>query len=254
MSKRNIYNMNKFCIFLLMLLLTASVSFSQEGKNKIMKISSEIIEEIELPKGYHEGIFLENNKMFINNGEGIDTWIIDIITGEQTGAIKPISTFTEGIYKKGDKYIVSDWDSKKVYEVEIKDGKMEEIKSVSFKPYRPTGLIGIGELTYVITWERGMGTKYFLNVLDENFELIEKVKLNDISEPSQICWDGEHFLISSWYSKRVYLVAPGTYRTIAYFKAPAKDTTGVFFDGEYYWVTGTYSNLYKMRIEKDMNE
>ncbi|MBF0253313.1 MAG: hypothetical protein HQL29_05795 [Candidatus Omnitrophica bacterium] len=226
----------------------------EEEKNTIMKISSEVVEKIELPKGYHEGIYLENDKMLVNNGEGIDTWVIDVETGKLLDKIKPIDTFSEGIFKKNNSYYITDWDSKKLYEIKIVDNKMEEIRSVSFKPERPTGLVIVGDLTYVMTWERGMGTKYFINIVDENFKIIEKIRINDISEPSQICWDGEHFLISSWYGRKVYLVDPKNYRTLAYFKSPAKDTTGVFFDGAFYWVTGTYSDLYKMRIEKDLND
>jgi len=51
--------------------------FSQgEGEYNPVEIESKVIGEIKLPKGYHEGLFLQDGKVWVNNGEKGNTWVI----------------------------------------------------------------------------------------------------------------------------------------------------------------------------------
>jgi len=185
----------------------------------------------------------------VNNGDKGNTWIVSKETGEVTGEIIPAGTFSEGIDRDaGGRYWITDWDKKKLYMVEIEDMVMVPRLEVSLKPSRPTGVVWNGEHLYVITWTRGMGTAYHLLTVDTEGNILAKVKINGVHEPSQLAWDGEHLWISSWYTKRVYKVDTGTMRIMGHFKSPVSDTTGIVWDGPYMWLTGTKSDLYQLEI------
>lgn len=225
-----------------------SRSFSQESDNQ-PKLEIEIIKEIEIPQGYHEGIFISGNDIWVNNGEGGNTWIIDVSTGELKGEIKPIDTFTEGLTIDAfGNYWISDWNAKKLYRAKLESGAFLAENEFSFEPDHPTGVVYAEDNIYLITWTRGMGTVYYITELGTNGLIKRKSRIAGIFEPSQIAWDGRNLWITSWYSARVYKVDRESFEVLCYFVSPVSDTTGIAFQGEYCWLTGTKSNLFEIRI------
>jgi len=215
-------------------------------------LHSKVQRIIDLPKrGYHEGITVGQYEIILNNGDGKDTYVIDIASGAVTSKIKPVATFSEGI--TGDSsgnYWVTDWDTKKLYKVRIEKGKMIPEKEISLKPSHPTGVAWNGSYLYVITWTRGMGTKYHLIKLDRDFNILKTFSLKGIPEPSQIAWDGKNFWVSSWFDRKVYRLEPVNFEITGFFKSPVKKTTGVAWDGKYFWVTGTDADLYQLEVQE----
>jgi glutamine cyclotransferase len=208
-----------------------------------------VIEKMPLPKGYHEGLFLDGDNIWVANGKNINTWIISP-DGSLKGEIIPPGTFTEGITSSvtDGKFWVTDWDTKKLYKVRIEDGKMEVETEISLAPSLPTGVVRAGDELYVMMWTRGMGTKYHLLKLDKEGNVLVKMRIRGISEPSQITWDGKYLWITSWFNRRVYKVDPESFRVLGHFASPAKDTTGIAWDGEHFWITGTSDDLYKVKV------
>ena len=209
------------------------------------------VRQVKLPKGYHEGIFIDkdNARAWINNGEKGKTWVVSLADGAAISEIDPISTFTEGVTSAaGGKYWVTDWDEKKLYRAVIENGRMKGELEVSFAPSYVAGVVFTGQNVYLLTWSRGIGTVYHLVKLDADGNIIEKIKINDIPEPSQLAWDGKYLWMSSWYNKRIYKVDPSTYEILGYFYSPAEDATGIFWDGKFFWVTGTYDDLYQVEL------
>lgn len=212
-------------------------------------ISVEMIEKIKLPKGYHEGLFIKDGDIWVNNGMRINTWIISP-SGELKGEIQPPATFTEGITDSSvpERYWVTDWDTRKLYRVKIEASAMVPDMEISLEPSLPTGVTRAGDKIYVMTWTRGWGTKYHLLRFDENGKMLAKVRMKNISEPSQITWDGSCLWITSWYSQKVYKVDPASFRVLGHFNSPAKDATGIAWDKGYFWITGTYDDLYRIKV------
>ncbi|KJJ85777.1 transglutaminase domain-containing protein [Candidatus Omnitrophus magneticus] len=215
------------------------------------KIDTDIVRCIKLPDGYHEGLFKEGNKIFINNGENGDTWVLDIDSEKILTFIKSCGTFTEGLTKdsKG-RYWVSDWDDLKLYRVSIENNKMKPEFEVSFAPLHPAGVAATDGKIYMLTWKRGIGTEYHLFSLDEEGKILSKIKILGIYEPSQLAWDGKNLWISSWYSRRIYKVDINNLEILGYIVSPVSDTTGIVCDGEFLWVTGTKSDLYQLKIKR----
>ncbi|MBD3379885.1 MAG: hypothetical protein GF408_05425 [Candidatus Omnitrophica bacterium] len=215
-------------------------------------IPVKVVKEVPLPKGWHEGLYFDGENMWVNNGEGINTWIVDVATGEVISEIEPVGTFSEGITPAGDgTYWVTDWETKKLYRVKITDGRMENLYDILLEPSRPTGVVWTGEHLYVITWTRGLGTRYHIMELTENERMVRKMRIRGIHEPSQMAWDGKHLWITSWYTKRVYRVDIENFRVLGSFRSPTSETTGIAWDGEYLWVTGTRSGLFQVEILED---
>ena len=214
-------------------------------------IPVEIIEKIPLPKGYKEGLYFDGENIWVNNGKNINTWIISP-SGEILSEITPPGTFSEGITDSSfpGKYWITDWDTKKLYRVSIENGKMMPDFEIPLGPALPTGVTRAGELLYVMTWTRGLGTRYHLVQLDKNGTLLKKMRIRGISEPSQITYDGRYLWITSWYNRRVFQVDPRDFRVMGHFISPAKETTGIAWDGEFFWVTGTNEGLYKIKVER----
>ncbi|MBD3426607.1 MAG: hypothetical protein GF409_05195 [Candidatus Omnitrophica bacterium] len=212
-------------------------------------IQTRIVDRIALPKGYHEGLFYDGEYIWVTNGKGINTWIIDPSSGSILSMIKPVGSFTEGLAEAGEGYLyLADWDEKKLFKVSIKKETMSRSGQIDFAPARPTGVVRIGGDTYVITWTRGLGTKYHLLKLDSSGNILGKVRIKDIHEPAHMAWDGEHLWITSWYSQRVYKVDLESLRIIGEFRSPVSKTTGITWDGKYFWLTGTYSDLYRVEV------
>ena len=230
--------------------LYSELTESTESK-KLEKYKIEILEKIELPKHYHEGIFLNNKNIWISNGKGGKTWVLDVEKKEIVNEIESIGTFTEGIAlsDKPHEYWVTDWEEKEIYRVEIKNNIMTKLTDISTDPELPAGILNIDGKIYVITWLRSpTGTKYHVSEFDNNGELISKKQLKDIYEPAHMAWDGENLWVTSWYSKKVYKVDLENLKVIGRFKSPAKDATGIAYDGASFWITGTYDDLYKIEL------
>jgi glutamine cyclotransferase len=213
-------------------------------------IPVEVIGKIPLPKGYKEGLYFDGENIWVNNGKNINTWIVSP-SGEMLSEITPPGTFSEGITDSSfsGKYWITDWDAKKLYRVSIENGKMLPEIEISLAPALPTGVTRIGDMLYVLTWTRGLGTKYHLLQLDKNGAILRKMRIRGISEPSQITYDGRYLWITSWYNRRVFQVDPRDFKVMGHFNSPAKETTGIAWDGEFFWITGTYDDLYKIRVE-----
>lgn len=212
-------------------------------------LQTRIIKKIALPKGYHEGLFYDERYLWVANGKGIGTWIIDPDNGSIVSRIEPVGTFTEGIAEADKGFLwVTDWDEKKLYRVTINREKMVSENEVSLDPSRPTGITRIGDSAYLITWTRGLGTKYHLLEVNDEGRVLRKMRIKNIHEPAHLAWDGEHIWITSWYSQRVYKIDLDTFTMLGDFKSPAPKTTGIAWDGEYLWVTGTYDGLYQVEV------
>jgi glutamine cyclotransferase len=223
-----------------------------ESKLYQSNIPIEVIREIELPKGYHEGLMVAGDNIWVNNGEKINTWVVSLDSEEVIGEIEPAGRFSEGITATPDgKYWLTDWNTKKIYKVVLEENRMVPEFEINMAPSRPTGIVWNGEALYFITWTRGMGTEYHLYKMDVGGNIKSKIKIKRVHEPSQIAWDGKNLWISSWYSKRVYKIDIDNMQLIGHFKSPVSDTTGIVWDGEYMWLTGTHSDLYQIRIEEN---
>ena len=247
---------NKMVVSLLMLLflnLLALPSFSQmvafKKSPSYKTMSANIIKKIPLPKGYHEGLFLNDTEMWVNNGERGKVWIVNIETGEVSGMIEPPASFIEGISRRSEGvFFVTDWNEKKIYIAHLEKNKLIADSSVSVSPAHPAGVLWNGNRLFVITWTRGMGTKFDLLEMDSSMNLVAKVSIKDIQEPDQLAWDGKNLWITSWYNSLVYKVDINDGRIIGDFLAPCPLATGIVWGKKYIWITGTYSDLYKLEI------
>ncbi|MDP8299609.1 MAG: hypothetical protein P9L88_06895 [Candidatus Tantalella remota] len=240
-------------------ILTMSIfSHAQDKDTPILKrakdfqagIKFDVVQEIKLPKkGYHEGLYMDGKNIWVANGEGKNTWIIDSNTGELLSEIEPVGKFTEIITgSDDDTYWVTDWETKKLYRVAVEDHKMLEVYSKQIETGRPTGAVWTGTKLYVITWERGAGTRYYLNEFNNSGELMGRVQIKRVHEPSQLAWDGKYLWITSWFNKYVYKVDLATNEILGSFKAPFSQVTGIVWDGKYLWLTGTRVGLYKLEL------
>ena len=228
-----------------------SENFTMErAKEYKANIPVSITKKIQLPRSYHEGLFFDGENIWVSNGEGGDTWIIDPGTGSMISQIEPAGKFTEAIVGTGDgSYWMTDWNAQKLYRVEIENNKMIIKSGISLEPAHPAGVVRAGERLFVITWTRGLGTKYHLLEFDAEGVLVKKVRIKRIHEPSQLAWDGSHLWISSWYSQMVYKIDINSFSILSSFKSPAPKTTGIVWDGKHLWVTGTYADLYKLEVD-----
>ncbi|MFH1836951.1 MAG: hypothetical protein ABH862_02385, partial [Candidatus Omnitrophota bacterium] len=55
--------------------------------------------------------------------------------------------------------------------------------------------------------------------------------------------------ITSWYNQKVFELDINTFEIKRQFKSPAKKTTGIAWDGKHFWITGTYDDLYQVKLE-----
>jgi glutamine cyclotransferase len=210
-----------------------------------------VVKKLSIPKGYHEGLYFDGKNIWVSNGKGKKTWVVDIETGGVISEIEPIGKFTEGLTSAGDDaYWVSDWEDKKLYKVKIRDNKMIPEFDIELDPAHPAGITSAGNKLYIITWQRGMGTKYYLTELQEHQRISQKMRIKRIHEPAHIAWDGKNLWMTSWYNKLVYKIDVDTFEVVGSFKSPVAGTTGIAWDGKSLWITGTYADLYEVRIEE----
>jgi len=218
-----------------------------KGYKAMMPIK--VLRKIPLPKGYHEGLYVDGKNVWVNNGENGNTWVVDTDTEKVVSEIKPVGTFTEGITEVPfKKYWVSDWDTEKIYKVRIENNKMIPEIEVSFKRSQPAGIVWNEEYLYAITWTRGFGTMYHLLRMNASGKVLDKIRIRGIQEPSQITWDGKSLWISSWFQRRVYKINEKTLKIEGYFRTNIEKTTGVAWDGKYFWLTGTAADLYQVEL------
>ncbi len=222
----------------------------KKAKNYQSMIPVKRIRKIRLPEGYHEGLFIDGDNVWVNNGKGGKTWVVNLHSGRVVSEIEPVAGFSEGITSARDgKYWITDWTEKKLYRVTIEKGKMTAECGISLGPARPTGVIRVGKRIFVITWTRGvLGTRYHLLLLDGLGNILDKIGIENISEPSQMAWDGAHLWITSWFDRRAYKVDIEKLEIKGYFRPNVKNLTGIAWDGKSFWVTGTKADLYQIEI------
>ena len=121
----------KKIIFISLMIITFMCGNALSAENKLSKdpeyevYKVEVIKKIPLPKSYHEGLYFDGKNIWVSNGEGDTTWVVDIETGEIIGDVVPVGTFTEGIAKADNgTYWMTDWEQKKLYRVKIENGAM----------------------------------------------------------------------------------------------------------------------------------
>jgi hypothetical protein len=256
MSKLKIYTTVFFLTF-----FSPRMLFPASGYDRVLSaspdykaIKTSIVKRVPVPKGYHEGLYYDGKNIWLTNGKLGDCWIVDPSSGAVISKITPLGTFAEALVKgEGESYFFTDWDEKKLYKVRLEDGKMIEESSRSLAPGRPAGAVWTGERLYVITWTRGMGTKFDLLEADKDLNILRRTRIARIEEPAHMTWDGRRLWISSWYSKRVYKIDIENMKVLGSFVSPVNLTTGIAWDGAYMWVTGTNSDLYQVEI-KDANQ
>jgi glutamine cyclotransferase len=211
----------------------------------------EVVDRIELPKGYHEGLYHEDGKIWVCNGEDGDIWVVDPAKKEVVSSIEPVGTFTEAVTRHEGEYWLSDWNAKKIYRVTVDDGVMTAREGISTEPAHPAGILWVNDTLFVITWTRGMGTRYHLMELTDDRNLKVRTRIRRIHEPAHMAWDGSHLWITSWYNRYVYKLDIEKNIILASFKSPAPRTTGIARDGEHFWITGTSADLYKVKLPED---
>lgn len=217
------------------------------------RIPARAVREIGVPRGYHEGLYYDGNSIWLCNGEGGNTWVIDTVSGKVLYEITPVAGFTEAITARGDgAYYTTEWDEMKVYRVRLDGKKLVPEACVSVAPAHPAGAIWTGEKLYVVTWTRGiMGTRFCVLEMDRDMSIVKSVPVWSPQEPDHLAWDGAHLWMSSWYDRKVYKIDAKTWEILGYFCSPADKTTGIAWDGTHLWLTGTYGNLFQMQIGKD---
>ncbi len=213
------------------------------------RIKAKVIKKIALPRGYHEGLYFDESAMWVLNGNGIKTWVVNVASGQITSIIEPIASFSEGMSTAGDgRYFVTDWNEKKLYKANF-DGKRFKVEAAaSVAPGLPAGVLWTGSRLFVIIWTRGFGTKYTLLEMDKDMNIIDRISIRKIEEPDHLAWDGENMWITSWYSQKVYKININSMEIVGVMRSPVPRTTGIAWDGKYLWLTGTYSDLYQLEL------
>ena len=212
-------------------------------------IAVKILETIRLPKYYHEGLFCDGNAIWVSNGENGKIWVVDRASGKAISDIVPIAHFTEAVSRISDnRFFVTDWDEEKIYNASLDKKRFNPETWVSVKPAHPAGVMWNNNRLYVITWTRGMGTRFDLLELDGGMKLLKTIAIKNIQEPAHLAWDGKNLWITSWYDPLVYKVDVNKWEILGAFRSPVSKTTGIAWDGKYLWLTGTYSDLYKVEV------
>jgi len=210
-----------------------------------------VVKKLSIPKGYHEGLYFDGKNIWVSNGKGKKTWIINTDSGDVISEIEPVGSFTEGLTSSGNgTYWVSDWKDRKLYKVKIKDNEMISEFDIELGTAHPAGITSAEDKVYLITWQRGLGTKYYLSELEEGKRISQKMRIKRIHEPAHMAWDGKNLWMTSWYSRLVYKIDIKTFRVLGSFKSPASSTTGITWDGEHLWITGTHTDLYQIKVEE----
>lgn len=250
------YILKKALIAIMILTMLVPYSHAQTQVLKKSKdyaaIKARAVNKIKLPRWYHEGLFYDGQNMWVLNGKKGKVWVVDTGSGAVKKEIEHVAGFAEGMTKRGENiFYVTDWDEKSLYTVKIEDNKMIPLSGLSLAPAFPAGVVWSGADLFVITWTRGLaGTRFDILQMNERLELVRKVAIRHIPEPSQLAWDGRNLWITSWFKRLVYKVDVNRWEIAGAFKSPVPRATGIAWDGKYMWITGTYSDLYQMEIGK----
>ena len=240
------------------IIILAVLVIQQDADASVLKKSADysginvkITKRIPIPRWYHEGLLINGDSVWVANGRDGNVWVVDSVSGKITSEISPPAGFTEAIVKtKDNKYLVTDWDDKKLYETSLKDDKLIIERTLfDFSPSHPAGLVYTNDSLLAIVWTRGLGTKFEIIKLDKEFKLLERIEIKDIQEPAHMAWDGKYLWITGWYNRRVYKVDAGSWKMVASFRAPLNKVTGIVWDEKYLWVTGTYADLYQLSVD-----
>lgn len=233
----------------------AEASFAAPAEGTIDRVDEyewltvKVLRKIKLPGGYHEGLYYDGKDMWVCNGRKGNIWVMDLASGKVKFSIRSIGTFTESVSYGGDgTYYVSDWDAMKLYRAKLENNKLVPLKDMSFEPSRPAGAIFTGDRLYVITWTRGMGTRFHLLEMDRDGHLLSVRLIRCVQEPSQLAWDGRYLWMTSWYSKLVYKIDPYRWKAVGVFASPVSDATGIVWIGNDLWITGTHGDLYQLKV------
>jgi glutamine cyclotransferase len=195
---------------------------------------------------------IDKDNIWVCNGKKGKIWTLDARSGTLLSEIDPVAGFTESITRMPDNtFLSTDWEEKKLYSIVIEKNKAVVKKEVSLSPAHPAGILYTGKAIYVMTWTRGLGTKFDLVVMDRDFNISRRVKIDRIQEPAHMAWDGKSIWITSWYRRLIYKVDPDAMEIIGTVRSPVHNTTGIAWDGRYFWVTGTYSDLYGIAVERN---
>jgi DNA-binding beta-propeller fold protein YncE len=219
-----------------------------DAENAVIDIRAQ--KKADLPVWYHESLYHDGKNIWVANGLKGKTWVVDPDTGNVLKEVQPPGTFTESVTISDDgAYVVTDWDLMKIFTARAQNGSMIIDRSASLEPAHPAGAVSVDGTIYLITWTRSLlGTRFHLVVMDDKLNIVKTQKLSGIQEPCQLTHDGKNLWISCWYDDRVYKVDAVTFEVLGYFKSPVKKTTGVAWDGKYFWVTGTYADLYRVEL------
>ncbi|MFH0764584.1 MAG: glutaminyl-peptide cyclotransferase [Candidatus Omnitrophota bacterium] len=239
---------NVIAILSLVFVSSAEAQVLKKAKD-CEEIEVRVIKTIPLPRWYHEGLFYDGKNIWVCNGEKGNIWVVDPVKGSIVSEITPVAAFTEGVARSADgRYFVTDWGEKKLYRVKIDNDKMSPLSDISFEPTHPAGVAFIGKRLFVLTWQRGMGTRFNILEVDDGMNIVEKIRISDIQEPCQLAWDGHNLWITSWFRRLVYKIDMDRLEIVGQFKSPIAKATGIAWDGKYLWLTGTYSDLYQLEI------
>ena len=239
-------------------LLNLTPAFSSQQPESLKRsanfesISVKNVKVIPLPRGWHEGLSMDGTDIWVANGYNSGkVWVVDTNSGKITSNIEPIAGFTEAISRKKESlFFITDWDEKKIYIASLRQNRLTPEMWTSTIPAHPAGVLWNGNRLFVITWTRGLGTKFNLLELDGNMKYIDSIAIKDIQEPAHLAWDGHNLWITSWYNPLVYKVDVAKREILGAFRSPVSRTTGIAWDGKYLWLTGTRSGLYKLEISK----
>lgn len=247
-------NILKKCLAgVIILLLIATSAFAETRVLKLSKdykkVNARVIKHIKLPKWYHEGLYLNGRDMWISNGNKGKIWVVDILSGSVKSEIMPIGSFTEAVTgMPGGGYFVTDWDAKKLYRADLDNNKLIARSEVSLAPAHPAGAIWTGSRLFVVTWKRGLGTKFNILEMDEDANIINKIMVRRMQEPAHLAWDGKSLWVTSWFNSLVYEIDVNKWEIIRSFRSPAPKATGIAWDGKSLWITGTYADLYQVEV------
>ena len=218
-----------------------------EPAAKLEKLESKTVRKIVLPAWYHEGLFIDGANIWIVNGRGGKIWVYDRASGALVKDITPVAGFTEGVARgPSGTLFLTDWYEHKLFRVRQDGDRLVSVIFRSFGEAFPAGVATDGRDIFVITWTRGMGTKFRIVRTDEGGTILDSYLVRGIQEPAHMAWDGKVFWVTSWYSPRIYRLDPATWTITGYFHSPVQKTTGIAWDGKYLWVTGTSGDLYCM--------
>lgn len=243
------FRLISFIVLIGLLFTTPAESQELKKAENYEQIKTRVVKKIPIPKWYHEGLFYDGKDIWVCNGKDGKIWVVDTTSGVIVRQIEPPAGFTEAVAKKSnEEYFVTDWDQKKLYKVKIENNRMAPQSEISFMPSHPAGCVFVGPKLFVITWKRGLGTKFDLIEVDDSMNVVRRIRIKDVQEPCQMAWDGRFLWMTSWFYRSVYKIDMDKFEIAGQFESPVAKATGLAWDGKYLWITGTYGDLFQLEI------